>query len=88
MADDDLETLMAARAALTKKRLSWAQAIAAPGETPEAAIKAIIDVQQAIETIDIAIEELAAKLEEDLEEIEEDEDEYEDRPSGRRTAPR
>jgi len=76
MADDDLETLMAARAALTKKRLSWAQAIAAPGETPEAAIKAINEVQQAIEVIDIAIEELGeAQLEEELEETEEDEDE-------------
>ena len=73
MADDDLETLMAARAALTKKRLSWAQAIAAPGETPEAAIKAIIDVQQAIETIDIAIEEQEeAKLEDEMEETEEE----------------
>jgi hypothetical protein len=76
MADDDLETLMAARAALTKQRLSWAQTIAAAGEIPEAAIKAINEVQQAIEVIDIAIEELGeAKLEEDLEETEEDEDE-------------
>jgi hypothetical protein len=76
MADDDLETLMAARAALTKQRLSWAQAIAAAGEIPEAAIKAINEVQQAIEVIDIAIEELGeAQLEEELEETEEDEDE-------------
>ena len=75
MADDDLETLMAARAALIKQRLSWAQTIAAAGEIPEAAIKAINEVQQAIEVIDIAIEELEAKLEEDLEETEEDEDE-------------
>jgi hypothetical protein len=75
MADDDLETLMAARAALTKQRLSWAQAIAA-AEIPEAAIKAINEVQQAIEVIDIAIEELGeAQLEEELEETEEDEDE-------------
>jgi hypothetical protein len=74
MADDDLETLMAARAALTKKRLSWAQAIAAPGETPEAAIKAIIDVQQAIETIDIAIEELEQAELEELEETEEEDE--------------
>src|ERR1700751_4014206 len=76
MADADLETLMAARAALTKQRLSWAQAIAAAGELPEAAIKAINEVQQAIEVIDIAIEELGeAQLEEELEETEEDEDE-------------
>jgi hypothetical protein len=74
MADNDLETLMAARAALTKKRLSWAQAIAAPGETPEAAIKAIIDVQQAIETIDIAIEELEQAELEELEETEEEDE--------------
>ena len=69
------ETLMAARAALTKQRLSWAQTIGAAGEIPEAAIKAINEVQQAIEVIDNAIEELEAKLEEDLEETEEDEDE-------------
>ena len=76
MADDDLETLMAARAALIKQRLSWAQTIAAAGEIPEAAIKAINEVQQAIEVIDIAIEELGeAQLEEELEETEEDEDE-------------
>ena len=76
MADDDLETLMAARAALTKQRLSRAQTIAAAGEIPEAAIKAINEVQQAIEVIDIAIEELGeAQLEEELEETEEDEDE-------------
>jgi hypothetical protein len=75
MADDDLETLMAARAALTKQRLSWAQTIGA-GEIPEAAIKAIIEVQEAIEVIDLAIEELEkAQLEEELEETEEDEDE-------------
>jgi len=76
MADDDLETLITARAALTKQRLSWAQTIGAAGEIPEAAIKAINEVQQAIEVIDIAIEELEeAKLAEDLEETEEDEDE-------------
>jgi hypothetical protein len=74
MADDDLETLMTARVALAKKRLSWAQAIAAPGETPEAAIKAIIDVQQAIETIDIAIEELEQAELEELEETEEEDE--------------
>ena len=77
MADDDIHhVLMNARAALAKKRLSWAQAIASQGDIPESAIKAIIDVQQAIEVIDIAIEELEeAEIEEDLEETEEDEDE-------------
>ena len=73
MAGDDLETLMAARAALTKQRLSWAQTIGTAGEIPEAAIKAIIEVQEAIEVIDIAIEELEeAALEEELEETEEE----------------
>ena len=72
MADDDLETLMSARAALAKRRLSWAQTIATAGDIPEGAIKAIIDVQQAIEVIDLAIEELEeANLEKELEEAEE-----------------
>jgi len=76
MADDDLETLMSARAALAKKRLSWAQTIATAGDIPEGAIKAIIDVQQAIEVIDLAIEELEeANLEKELEEAEEEDDE-------------
>jgi hypothetical protein len=76
MADDDLQNLMSARAALAKKRLSWAKTIASQGDVPESAIKAIVDVQQAIEVIDIAIEELEeAAAEEELDEIEEDEDE-------------
>ena len=76
MADDDLETLMSSRAALAKRRLSWAQTIATAGDIPESAIKAIIDVQQAIEVIDLAIEELEeANLEEELEEAEEEDDE-------------
>ncbi|WP_024519590.1 hypothetical protein [Bradyrhizobium sp. Tv2a-2] len=71
MADDDLHDLMSARAALDKKRLSWAQTIAAGGD--DGAIKAIIEVQQAIEVINIAIEELEeAELEEDLEEVEDE----------------
>jgi hypothetical protein len=75
MADDDLETLITARAALAKKRLGWAHTIGAAGEIPEAAIKAINEVQQAIEVIDIAIEELEeAKLEDEMEETEEDAD--------------
>jgi hypothetical protein len=73
MADDDLHDLMSARAALAKKRVSWAQTIATDGD--DGAIKALIDVQQAIEVIDIAIEELEeAELEEELDEVE-DEDE-------------
>ena len=72
MAEDDLHDLMSARAALAKKRLSWAQTIASQADTPETAIKAIIEVQQAIEVIDIAVEELAeAELEEELEEEDE-----------------
>jgi hypothetical protein len=67
MADDDLKTLMNARAVLDKKRLTWAQTIAAPGEISEGAIRAIIEVQRAIDVIDRAIDE--------LEEAEEEEDE-------------
>jgi hypothetical protein len=74
MAEDDLQDLMSARAALTKKRLSWAQTIASQGDVPESAIKAIIEVQQAIEVVDIAIEELE---EAELEELEEEQDEDE-----------
>ena len=69
MAGDDFETLMNARAALAKKRLTWAQTIATAGDIPEAAIKAIIEAQRAIDVIDRAIEE--------LEEVEEEEDEEE-----------
>jgi hypothetical protein len=75
MAVDDLETLMTAREALIKQRLSWAQTIASQSETLDDAIKANIDVQQAIEVIDIAIDELEeAKLEDEMEETEEDVD--------------
>ncbi len=74
MTDDDLQDLMNARAALVKRRLTWAQTIAAPGETPESAIKAIIEVQQAIEVIDVAIEELEEELEERLEAEDEDDE--------------
>jgi hypothetical protein len=74
MADDNLEHLMGARAALTKKRLSWAQAIASADDIPESAVKAIIEVQQAIEVIDIAIDELE---EAELEELDQAEDEDE-----------
>jgi len=74
MPEDDLHHLMSARAALAKKRLSFAQTIASEGDIPDSAIKAIIEVQQAIEVIDIAIEELE---EEELEELEEEQDEDE-----------
>ncbi len=71
MAEDDLHDLMTARAVLIKKRLSWAKAIATQADAPETAIKAIVEVQQAIEVIDIAIEELE---EEELEELEEEDE--------------
>jgi vacuolar-type H+-ATPase subunit C/Vma6 len=70
MADNDIETLMNARAALAKKRLTWAQTIASPGEIPEAAIRAIIEVQNAIDVIDSAIEELEEAHELEAEEEE------------------
>jgi hypothetical protein len=57
MADDDLQDLTKARAALVAKRLTWAKTIAASGEIPGGAISAIIEVQQAIDVIDSAMEE-------------------------------
>jgi hypothetical protein len=74
MANDDLHDLMNARKVLTETRLNWAKAIAEGykrGET-ETVLKSLIDIQQAIEVIDIAIEELE---EEELEEAEGEEDE-------------
>lgn len=70
MADDDLQDLLKARAALVNKRRTWAQTIATPGEVAENAIQAIIEVQQAIEVVDRAIEEL-----EEADELEEAEEE-------------
>jgi hypothetical protein len=70
MADDDIETLMKARAALTRTRLSWAQTIATPGEISQVAINAIVEVQRAIDVIDRAIEEL-----EEVDELESEEEE-------------
>jgi hypothetical protein len=72
MADDDLQTLMNARAALAKKRLSWAKTIAT-GDAPDSAIKAVIEIQQAIEVVDIAMEELEEAELEELDEAEDDE---------------
>jgi hypothetical protein len=68
MSDDDFQHLMNARTALVKKRLAWAQTIVAPGGVPEDAIRAIVEVQRAIEVIDFAMEE--AEQEEELEEVE------------------
>jgi acyl-CoA reductase-like NAD-dependent aldehyde dehydrogenase len=73
MADNDIETLMNAREALAGKRLTWAQTIASPGEIPEAAIRAIIEVQHAIDVIDRMIEELEEAHEVEAEEEEEEE---------------
>ncbi len=69
MAEDDLQDLINARAALAKKRLTLAQTITTSGD--DGAIKAVIEVQQAIAAVDIAIEELT----EELEEAEDDEEE-------------
>ncbi len=57
MSDDDFQHLMNARTALVKKRLAWTQTIAAPGGASDDAIRAIVEVQRAIEVIDFAIEE-------------------------------
>jgi hypothetical protein len=65
MADDPLQDLEKARAALVAKRLAWAKTIAAPGEISQGAISTIVEVQQAIEVIDRAIEELEETEEED-----------------------
>jgi hypothetical protein len=72
MADDDLQDLTKARAALVAKRLTWAKTIAAPGEIPGGAISAIIEVQQAIDVIDSAMEELENVEEEDDEEADDE----------------
>ena len=77
MADEDLKHLMNAREALVQKRLTWAQAIATPGEDSDNAIRSIVEVQRAIEVIDFAIEEFEqAELDEELEETDEDEDHH------------
>lgn len=73
MAEDDIEQLLNARAALVKKRLTWAQTIAAASDIPEDAIRGIYEVQRAIEVIELAIEE--AELEEELDGIEGEDDE-------------
>jgi hypothetical protein len=58
VADHPLQYLEKARAALVVKRLTFAKAIATLGESPDAAIRAIIEVQAAIDVIDRAMDEL------------------------------
>ena len=71
MADDDIQHLMNAREALVARRLTLAQTIATPGDVPENAIGGLVEVQRAIEVIDVAIEELE---QEELDEAEDAED--------------
>jgi hypothetical protein len=71
MADDPRKDLEKARKTLVEMRHNWAKAIAAGfkrGET-ENAVKAITEVQEAIDVIDQAIEDL--RYEEDEDEAEE-----------------
>ena len=77
MADDDIQQLMNAREALVHHRLTLAHTIAAPGDIAENAIRGLVEVQRAIEVIDVAIEELEqAELDKELDETEgEDDDE-------------
>jgi hypothetical protein len=70
MADDDIQHLMSAREALVTKRLTLAQTIAVAGDIPANAIRGLVEVQRAIEVIDVAIEELEqAELDKELDEI-------------------
>jgi hypothetical protein len=72
MADEHVHEFEKARSALMKIRLDWAKALAAGykrGET-ENAIKAITEVQQAIEAVDRAIEEMRDE-EDDMDEDDE-----------------
>lgn len=72
MSDDDIQHLMNAREALVAKRLASAQTIAGPGEISESAVRSLLDIQRAIEVIDVAIEELEqAELDKELEEDDE-----------------
>ena len=64
MADDNLDGLMNDHATLTKMRLDLAKTIATGPDTNDAAVKGLIDVQRAIEVIDVAIDELTEELEE------------------------
>jgi choline kinase len=72
MTDDNMEDLINAAGFSSRMRHNWAKAIAAGykrGET-ETAIKAIIEVRQAIDVIDYAIEELEEAEEQDDEDDE------------------
>jgi hypothetical protein len=71
MADDDIQHLMNAREALVTRRLTLAQTIAVPGDVSENAIRGLVEVQRAIEVVDVAIEELE---QEELDETEDAED--------------
>jgi hypothetical protein len=72
MSDDDIQHLMNAREALVAKRLSCAQTIAAPGDISESAVRSLVDIQRAIEVVDVALEELEqAELDKELEEDDE-----------------
>ncbi len=71
MAETDIEVLMNARTVLVEMRQNWIKTIAAGyklGET-EAAIKGLIEIQQAIDVVDDAAQE--QELEEELEELSE-----------------
>lgn len=72
MAETDIEVLMNARTVLVEMRQNWIKTIAAgykQGET-EAAIKGLIEIQQAIDVVDDAAQE--QELEDELEELSED----------------
>jgi hypothetical protein len=72
MSDEDIQHLMNAREALVAKRLTCAQSIAAAGDIPENAIRSLVDIQRAIEVVDVALEELEqAELDKELEEDDE-----------------
>jgi hypothetical protein len=75
MADDDIQHLMNAREALVTRRLTLAQTIAVPGDVSENAIRGLVEVQRAIEVVDVAIEELEQEeLDKELDETEDAED--------------
>ncbi len=75
MADDHFGDLLKARAALVDQRRTCVQTVGMPGGVADGAIKALIEVQQAINVIDQAIQELEeAAFEDELEEIEEESD--------------
>ena len=72
MSDDDIQHLMNAREALVAKRLSCAQGIAGSGDISDSAVRSLVDIQRAIEVIDVALEELEqAELDKELEEDDE-----------------